>query len=406
MKKNFIFIHLLFAMVVMSSCSKKCPTDYFSSKELVFVEAFSPCYIYKKPNLNSDRLYYEFQGEGGLSYEWFRRMPPYKGYGDYQIVIFEKKEGALLLEECDRFYKISYGKEIGYVPKNHTSIAELEPIDISKISSVATIKSGPYKNMLIYPHYSYAEGPYKEISLGFIYRGMAIFFISSPYLPDNEHIVSALFNEEDWTVTPEGINSLSRKEQKELIKHIYSQGDEEFMMIYKSKVNEQEWTRVSKEILESHFKEQSSTSTEIKEEYKTIEEVMYQQHGDYSVFESDASNMLNEKVWVVFLRDEEMAVFIQSKNIHKNIEIMLRYNYEIRDNRLRFYNGYEVYGWTQKEKHYPETSAEIFLNGENDVSFVNMKKFGNRRDLHISATLTDETLPNQFLEFIEKYARR
>lgn len=131
---------------------------------------------------------------------------------------------------------------------------------------------------------------------------------------------------------------------------------------------------------------------------KSIEEVMYQRHGNYAVFESNYSYM-NKQIWVVFLRDEEMAIFILSNNLDEGIGSSLRYNYEIQGNKLRFYNGYERF-----DHHYPETSAEIFLDGES-VKFVNMKQYGNRRNIHISATLSNESLSDQFLDYVRRYAR-
>lgn len=134
---------------------------------------------------------------------------------------------------------------------------------------------------------------------------------------------------------------------------------------------------------------------------RSIEEEMYQQHGNYAVFKSDYT-LNNKQIWVVFLKNEEMAIFINSNNLHGGrVLLSLRYEYEIRDSKLRFYNGYEK--TITKVLHYPETSAEIFCD-EDGVTFTNMKQFGNRRDVHISATLTNETLDNGCLNFIKKYA--
>lgn len=138
---------------------------------------------------------------------------------------------------------------------------------------------------------------------------------------------------------------------------------------------------------------------------KTIESLIYKQHGDYAVF---ACNYRydGERIWAIFLKDEEMIVFVNSNNIRKRLAIGLRYNYEIRDNRLRFYNGYEVYGFGGGNvNHYAETRADIYMdkNG-NGVTFTNMKKYGARQNVHITAQLTDETLPADLLDFVKDYA--
>lgn len=133
---------------------------------------------------------------------------------------------------------------------------------------------------------------------------------------------------------------------------------------------------------------------------KTIESVMYKQHGNYALFASDYRRD-GKRIWAVFLKDEQMVVFVNSRNIHQQLVAELRYNYEIRDNKLRFYNGWERYGIVNV-KHYPETSAEIYLN-EDGVSFKNMKKYGNR-NIHMSATLRKDYLPSELLNFVKKYA--
>ena len=142
----------------------------------------------------------------------------------------------------------------------------------------------------------------------------------------------------------------------------------------------------------------NSKSETQEEMHKSIEEVMYQQHGNYAVFESDYSYR-NKQIWIVFLRDEEVAIFILSNNLNEEIVCSLRYDYEIRGNKLRFYNGYKRF-----DHHYPETSAEIFLDGEG-VTFINMKQYGNRRNVHISATLSNESLSDQFLDCVRRCAR-
>lgn len=134
---------------------------------------------------------------------------------------------------------------------------------------------------------------------------------------------------------------------------------------------------------------------------KTIEEEIYSLHGDYAVFKGDYT-FNGKQIWAIFLRDEEMIVFINSNNIHKSIELALRYEYEIRDNKLRFYNGYESAS-VLVDKHYPETSAKIYLD-DTGVSFYNMKQYGNRKNVNISATLTDEYLPDDFLNYVKKFA--
>ena len=139
------------------------------------------------------------------------------------------------------------------------------------------------------------------------------------------------------------------------------------------------------------------------EKQKSIEEVMYQLHGNYAVFKTDYE-INNKQIWAVFLRNEEMVIFVNSNNLQSRIERGLRYEYEIRDNKLRFYNGFEIYNSIGESKHYPETSAEIYLDGDK-VSFANMKQYGNRKNVHMSAVLTNETLSNDFLNFIKKYAR-
>lgn len=137
---------------------------------------------------------------------------------------------------------------------------------------------------------------------------------------------------------------------------------------------------------------------------KSIEEVMYQRHGDYALFKSDYT-INNKQIWAVFLKEEEMVIFINSNDIQRRIKRGLRYEYEIRGNKLRFYNGYEVYGLENANvNHYPETSAEIFLDGRG-VTFANMKQYGNRHNIHISATLSNESLSNEGLNYIKKYAR-
>lgn len=143
-------------------------------------------------------------------------------------------------------------------------------------------------------------------------------------------------------------------------------------------------------------------SNEVSRE-KSIEEVMYQRHGDYALFETDYS--YNDKqIWAVFLKAEEMVIFINSNDIHWRIERGLRYEYEIRGNKLRFFNGYETYGLGNANvNHYPETSAEIYMRG-NSVTFANMKQYGNRRNIHISATLSNEALPEDILDYIREYA--
>lgn len=133
---------------------------------------------------------------------------------------------------------------------------------------------------------------------------------------------------------------------------------------------------------------------------KTFENVIYRKHGGYALFETDFGRN-GKPIWAVFLKEEQMVVFVNSSNIHKQLEAELRYNYEIQDNKLRFYNGWERYG-IARVKHYPETKAEIFL--ENDgVYFKNMKQYGNL-NIHMSATLTRDYLPAQLLEFVKKYA--
>lgn len=151
----------------------------------------------------------------------------------------------------------------------------------------------------------------------------------------------------------------------------------------------------------SNDNDNSQTETQEKM-HKSIEDVMYQLHGNYAVFKTDYT-INNKQIWVVFLRDEEIAIFINSNNLQGKVERGLRYGYEIRDNKLRFYNGYEHPG-PYNVHDYPETNAEIFLDGE-CVKFVNMKQYGNRRNIHISAILTNETLSSGCLNFIKKYAQ-
>ena len=138
---------------------------------------------------------------------------------------------------------------------------------------------------------------------------------------------------------------------------------------------------------------------------KTIEKIIYQQHGDYAVFKTDY-RIGGEQVWAIFLKNEEMIVFVTSNDIRSRLQISLRYNYEIRDNRLRFYNGYEVYGFAYGNvNHYAETSADIFIDREGDgVSFSKMKKYGARENIHMSASLTNKTLSGNMLDFVREYA--
>lgn len=133
---------------------------------------------------------------------------------------------------------------------------------------------------------------------------------------------------------------------------------------------------------------------------KTIEDVIYKQHGNYALFASDLRRG-SKKIWAVFLKEEQMVVFVSSNNIHRQLEAELRYNYEIRENKLRFYNGWERYG-IANVKHYPETSAEIFLT-EKGVSFKNMKKYGNL-NIQMDATLKSDRLHPQLLDYVKKYA--
>lgn len=138
---------------------------------------------------------------------------------------------------------------------------------------------------------------------------------------------------------------------------------------------------------------------------KTIEKIIYEQHGDYAVFKTDHFYD-GERIWAIFLKDEEMIVFVNSKDISRRLAIGLRYNYEIRDNRLRFYNGYEVYGFGHGNvNHYAETNADIFIDDDGDgVTFANMKKYGARQNVHMTASLTDKTLPSDLLDFVKEYA--
>lgn len=135
---------------------------------------------------------------------------------------------------------------------------------------------------------------------------------------------------------------------------------------------------------------------------KTIEKIIYQQHGDYAVFKTDHSYD-GEQIWAIFLKNEEMIVFVESNDIRRRLRIALCYNYEIRDDKLRFYNGYEEYGFGNVN-HYPETNADIFLNEDGDgVTFANMKKYGARQNAHMSASLTTQTLPADILSFVKEY---
>ena len=138
---------------------------------------------------------------------------------------------------------------------------------------------------------------------------------------------------------------------------------------------------------------------------KTIEKIIYQQHGDYAVFKTDY-RIGGEQVWAIFLKNEEMIVFVTSNDIRSRLQISLRYNYEIRDNRLRFYNGYEVYGFGGTAvNHYAETSADIFIDRDGDgVTFSKMKKYGARENIHMSASLTNKTLSGNMLDFVREYA--
>lgn len=150
-------------------------------------------------------------------------------------------------------------------------------------------------------------------------------------------------------------------------------------------------------------KSNDSEDYDYEEEYipLSIEDEIYSYHDDYAVFAGDYT-FKGKKIWAIFLRDEEMIVFVNSNNIHEYVELALRYEYEIRDNKLRFYNGYERVS-VVKNIHYPETSAEIYSD-KTGVSFYNMKRYGNRTNVHISATLTDEYLPDDLLAFVKKYA--
>lgn len=138
---------------------------------------------------------------------------------------------------------------------------------------------------------------------------------------------------------------------------------------------------------------------------KTIEKIIYEQNGDYAVFKTDYTYD-GEQIWAIFLKDEEMIVFVESNDIRRRLTIALRYNYEIRDNRLRFYNGYEVYGFGGGAvNHYAETNADIFIDRDGDgVTFANMKKYGARQYVHMSASLTNKTLPADLLNFVKDYA--
>ncbi|MBO5618565.1 MAG: hypothetical protein J5902_08415 [Paludibacteraceae bacterium] len=138
---------------------------------------------------------------------------------------------------------------------------------------------------------------------------------------------------------------------------------------------------------------------------KNIEKLIYKQHGDYAVFKTDYTYD-GEQIWAIFLKDEEMIVFVNSSDIRTRLTIGLRYNYEIRDNRLRFYNGYESYGFGfGNVNHYAETSADIFIDRDGDgVTFANMKKYGARQNVHMTASLTNITLHADMLNYVREYA--
>lgn len=140
------------------------------------------------------------------------------------------------------------------------------------------------------------------------------------------------------------------------------------------------------------------------EEPESIEDVIYRRYGDYAVFKTDYEYNYKQ-IWAVFLRDDEMVIFINTNNLQREIQRGLRYEYEIRDNKLRFFNGFEIYNSIGESKNYPETSAKIYLDGDG-VTFANMKQYGNRKNVHISATLTDESQPDEFLDYLIQYARK
>lgn len=141
-------------------------------------------------------------------------------------------------------------------------------------------------------------------------------------------------------------------------------------------------------------------------ELKTIENLIYRQHGNYAVFKCDYS-FKGKRIWAIFLKEKRMIVFVESNNINKELTIALCYEYEIRDNILRFYNGYEIYGFGTEVEHYPETSAEIFIDKDGDgVSFTNMQRYGAMPYIHISASLSTKTLPNDLLDFVKEYTNR
>lgn len=139
----------------------------------------------------------------------------------------------------------------------------------------------------------------------------------------------------------------------------------------------------------------------IEEEPESIEDVMFRRYGNYAVFKT-GSEYYRKRVWVVFLRDEEMAIFVFSNDLQSYIQPDLCYEYEIRDNKLRFNNGFHKNN-IGEYKYFTGTSAKIYQDGD-EVRFVDMKQYGNQRT-NVSGSLTDVKLPEQFIDYLLEYTQ-
>ncbi len=135
-----------------------------------------------------------------------------------------------------------------------------------------------------------------------------------------------------------------------------------------------------------------------------LEDLIYAHNKDYAVFEGNYKDSeTGDRLYIVFWREDEMAMLVWSKNLQRRIVYGPRYNYELRGEKVRLYNGYYKYIWG-KVAYYQETNA-LFSFHDGELKLSQLKRYGNRTGYDIEATLIDKTLSEELLQLFDEWAK-
>ncbi len=141
--------------------------------------------------------------------------------------------------------------------------------------------------------------------------------------------------------------------------------------------------------------------------FMSIEDWIYSKHHDYAIFETNqqwgsvwSTPNQRKDLYIIFLRNNHTAVFVNTYNLQEEIGWDATYDYEIRDNKIRFFNGYWRYP-TGKRISYFEMNAELENDG-NRLGFT-VTKYLNR--FKVKAWLNhDISIPEEFVSYAKEHS--